>query len=144
MAEIAFDKYAAKGAYHWVEYFGPVHRINSYTRARYDAVLQALQTHIGPASRVLDVGCGDAALTGLIAMKLGALVDGIDMTSISIDMARREFERRRLKGTFSLIDSYEYPFEQGTFDGVVCSDVIEHVKAWRPESGWNSAWRDLR
>jgi hypothetical protein len=29
MSEIAFDKYELKGAYHWTEYFGPVHRINA-------------------------------------------------------------------------------------------------------------------
>ena len=143
MTEVAFDKYGAKGAYHWVEYFGPVHRINAYTRARYDAIVRVLQANgIGPASRVLDVGCGDAALAGLIAMRLGAGVDGIDTTPMSIELARTEFKRRRLKGEFRLIDSYEYPFEPGTFDAVVCSDVIEHVN--KPDTMLREMWRVLK
>jgi 2-polyprenyl-3-methyl-5-hydroxy-6-metoxy-1,4-benzoquinol methylase len=143
MSEVAFDKYAIKGAYHWVEYFGPVHRINAYTRARYDGILAALRANrIGPASRVLDVGCGDAALTGLIATQLRAQVEGVDTTALSIDLARAEFKRRGLQGEFRLVDGYEYPFQPATFDAVVCSDVIEHVN--RPDAMLREMWRVLK
>lgn len=143
MTEIAFDKYAAKGGYHWVEYFGPLHRINAATRARYDGIVSVLRKNgIGKSSRVLDVGCGDAALTGLIATELGAQVEGIDTTPLSIDLARKEFAKRNLKGEFRLIDGYEYPYTAESFDGVVCSDVIEHVA--KPDLMLREMWRVLK
>ena len=43
MNEIAFDKYRIKGAYHWVECFGPVHRLNAFTLGRYQVVIDALR-----------------------------------------------------------------------------------------------------
>jgi 2-polyprenyl-3-methyl-5-hydroxy-6-metoxy-1,4-benzoquinol methylase len=143
MSEIAFDKYAVKGGYHWVEYFGPIHRINAATRARYDGIVAVLRKNgIGKSSRVLDVGCGDAALTGLVATELGAQVEGIDTTPLSIDLARKEFAKRNLKGEFRLIDGYGYPYPADSFDGVVCSDVIEHVA--KPDLMLREMWRVLK
>ena len=104
------DKYARKGAYHWVELFGPVYGLNASTMARYNGVVEALgKGGIGPAENVLDVGCGDAALGGLI-VRLRARVVGID-TELTIELAKAEFSRRRLRGDFFL----------------VCSNVIEHL-----------------
>jgi SAM-dependent methyltransferase len=131
--EVAFDKYALKGAYHWDELFGPVYRRNAYTMARYGTVLAALRGgKIRRGARVLDVGCGDAALTGLIAKKLGAHVTGIDTVPLSIELAKTEFARRRLAGKFLLIDGYAYPF---------LDDVIEHVM--EPLALLNEIWRVL-
>lgn len=142
MSEVAFDKYAVKGAYHWTELFGPIHRRNAYTMARYGAVLAALQgSGLGRGARVLDVGCGDAALTGLIASKLGARVTGIDTVPLSIELARSEFAKRRLTGEFTLIDGYSYPFADAAFDAVVSSDVIEHVM--EPSALLKEMWRVL-
>ena len=141
-AEIAFDKYAIKGAYHWRELNGPVHRRNAYTIARYESVMLALKDNdMTNASRVLDVGCGDGALTGLIRKKLSATVVGIDTTALSIDLARKEFARRRMIGEFAVIDGYVYPFADAAFDAVVCSDVIEHVQD--PAALLNEMWRVL-
>lgn len=141
-AEVAFDKYATKGAYHWAELFGPVHRRNAYTMARYGAVIDALKRGgITLGACVLDVGCGDAALTGLIAKKLGARVVGIDTVPLSIELAKAEFVRRNLCGEFALIDGYSYPFADASFHAVVCSDVIEHVV--EPTALLEEIWRVL-
>lgn len=142
MNEIAFDKYARKGAYHWVESAGPLHRINAYTLGRYELVLSALETgKLSKGTKVLDVGCGDGALAGLIASRLEANVDGIDVTTLPIELARKEFEKRRLIGRFSVIDGYQYPYPDGSFAAVVCSDVIEHVQ--KPEQLLTEMWRLL-
>jgi ubiquinone/menaquinone biosynthesis C-methylase UbiE len=142
MSEIAFDKYAIKGAYHWTECFGPVHRLNAFTLARYEQVLSALRVHnLAPGARVLDVGCGDAALSGLIVMKLGAQIDGIDVTPLSIELARSEFHKRKLPGCFHAIGEYSYPFASDSFAAVVCSDVIEHVQ--KPADMLREMWRVL-
>ncbi len=142
MTEIVFDKYAVKGAYHWVECFGPLHRINAYTIGRYDMVLAALEAaRLGADAHVLDVGCGDGALTGLIAMRTKARVSGIDVAPLSIELARNEFAKRNLIGEFTVIEDYAYPFDNDCFSAVVCSDAIEHVQ--NPEAMLREMWRVL-
>src|SRR5262245_29477719 len=116
MNEIAFEKYAVKGAYHWVECFGPLHRLNAYTLARYEMVLAALaEAGVSADTRVLDVGCGDGALSGLIVARLEAQIEGIDVERLSIDLARTEFAKRGLVGRFEAIEGYKYQFEDGVF-----------------------------
>jgi len=140
MSEIAFEKYAIKGAYHWVEYFGPVHRINAYTRARYRNVVAALAAHnLSVGAPVLDVGCGDGALSGLIVQKLQVAITGIDTVAQSIELAKQEFGKRNLQGQFRLIDGYVYPFKDEAFSAVICSEVIEHVR--EPELMLREMWR---
>lgn len=140
MTEIAFDKYAVKGAYHWTEIHGALHRLNAYTMGRYQMVLDALGD-LPASSRVLDVGCGDGALSGEIAQRLKARVDGIDTTPLSIELAQTEFSKRKLAGQFTVIDGYRYPFDDSVFAAVVCSDVIEHVQ--QPKDMLREMWRVL-
>jgi len=142
MSEVTFDKYEHRGAYHWTECFGPLRQINAYTLARYAQVLTALrESGIGPDNRVLDVGCGDGALTGMIAMKLKADVTGIDATALSINLAEQEFSKRGLQGEFKVIEGYTYPWPNQSFDAVVCADVIEHVQ--KPGDMLLEMWRVL-
>ncbi len=142
MSEIAFDKYQTKGAYHWTEVFGPVYRLNAYTMARYELIIRALLgVQIGKGDRVLDVGCGDAALGGLVVMRTQAAIEGIDTSPLSIEIAQREFARHRLDGRFAVIDGYTYSYDDGQFRAVICSDVIEHVQ--KPDSLLLEMWRVL-
>lgn len=140
MSEISFDKYEIKGPYHWAECFGPIHRINAYTIARYELILGALR-EVRKDDRVLDVGCGDAALSGLVAMRTEAEIDGIDTSALSIELAQREFARRKLAGRFAVVDGYNYPYKEGEFRAVICSDVIEHVQ--EPGDMLQEMWRVL-
>jgi len=142
VTEISFSKYAAKGAYHWRECFGPVHRLNAFTLGRYHMVLSALRAHkLARNARVLDVGCGDGALSGLLATHLQARVEGVDVVPLSIDLARAEFAKRKLEGRFQVVDGYVYPFPDASFSAVVCSDVIEHVQ--KPADMLAEMWRVL-
>lgn len=142
MSEIAFDKYKIKGAYHWVECFGSIMRLNAYTIARYKLIIKALlEAGIGRGDRVLDVGCGDAALGGFVAMRTSAKIDGVDTSSLSITLAQHEFARRKLDGHFVVIDGYTYPYSDGQFRAVICSDVIEHVQ--KPDDLLREMWRVL-
>jgi 2-polyprenyl-3-methyl-5-hydroxy-6-metoxy-1,4-benzoquinol methylase len=140
--ERSFDKYARKGAYHWRDYHGGLLRLNAYTRARYDAVVRALRDHgIGRGARVLDLGCGDGALAGVLVRRLGVRVCGVDTEPLAIALARAEFARRALSGDFHLAQGYDIGVDE-QFDAVVCSDVLEHVQA--PESMLNEIRRALR
>ena len=123
-----FDKYDRKGAYHWADYFGGLRRMNAYTRARYDIVLECVREAAIPrGGRLLDVGCGDGALSGVLNSALGMQVTGVDTSEKGLALAREMFARRGLAGEFKLVNGYETGFKDGSFDVVVCSDVVEHV-----------------
>jgi len=129
MNEIEFDKYARRGAYHWQDYYGNLRRMNAATKARYDTVVDCLRkAGVGKGARLVDIGCGDGALSGVISMELGCQVAGVDPSDAAIRFATEEFDRRGLAGQFVRADGYRYPFPDGAFDAAVCSDVIEHVQ----------------
>lgn len=129
MSEIEFEKYEKKGAYHWADYSGGLLRMNAYTRARYDLVVDCLKDlALAAEARILDVGCGDGALSGLIRRDLGRSVTGVDASPLAIDLAREAFALRGLDGQFKCITGYDTGEPENSFDAVVCSDVIEHVQ----------------
>lgn len=129
MTEIQFEKYEKKGAYHWIDYSGGLMSMNAYTRARYDLVVNCLKDlALAPEARILDVGCGDGALSGQIRQKLGRSVTGVDASPLAIDLARDAFARRGLEGQFKCTAGYDTGELENDYDAVVCSDVIEHVQ----------------
>jgi 2-polyprenyl-3-methyl-5-hydroxy-6-metoxy-1,4-benzoquinol methylase len=128
MSERVFDKYERKGAYHWSDYYGGLRAMNAYTRARYDIVCRCVgELRPSPKFRLLDLGCGDGALAGVLHRQLGATVSGVDTSVSGLSLAREMFAKRGLHGTFKVIDGYDTGFADQSFDVVVCSDVIEHV-----------------
>lgn len=124
----SFNKYDRKYAYHWDEYFGGLWRMNAYTRARYNLVLECARAANLPANaRILEVGCGDGALLGVLCSELGVAVYGVDTSEIGLALARKMFGDRKLVGEFRHTTGYETGFTEASFDLIVCSDVIEHV-----------------
>ncbi len=75
---------------------------------------------------VLDAGCGMGIGTNILGREaLGCW--GIDNNKENIQVAKQLFEGMKIKfETVDLLEDYERPF--GTFDTVVCIEVIEHVK----------------
>lgn len=123
-----FDKYDRKGAYHWHDYFGGLRRMNAYTRARYDIVLQCVRAAgATQGSRLLEVGCGDGALCGVLHSRLGSTVTGVDTSDKGLALARQMFAQRGWDGEFRQVGGYDTGFADSSFDAIVCSDVIEHV-----------------
>ncbi|MBI3298632.1 MAG: class I SAM-dependent methyltransferase [Elusimicrobia bacterium] len=85
-------------------------------------------SRVGPSDLVLDVGCGNGALTLDLARRCRAAV-GVDMNPKSI----AEAERRRAaagltNASFVVGDAADAPLERAP-DCVVLSNVLEHVSA---------------
>lgn len=130
VTEKKFNKYEARGSYHWREMLSKDPRVfNAYHQAHYDWILKIAGNVKG--KKVLDIGCGDGVLSYLLA-KAGAEVTGIDNDEYGLMYAHENLERenkkKKLACTFVNASAYAMPFEQETFDIVVCCEVIEHVQ----------------
>lgn len=82
--------------------------------SRVQYLVDFITKHTKPGEKVLDVGCGD--------MYLAERLPEFDWTGIDInpDMSNK-------KAVTHNIEEYPYPFSDGQFDTVVCSEVLEHV-----------------
>jgi len=94
----------------------PKHRITDYHRFFMD--------HVTPFDRILDVGCGNGALTNDLAHKV-RLVVGIDLAQKNIDYAQKNYSADNI--TYICGNAVDYPFEQ-YFDCIVLSNVLEHIR----------------
>lgn len=126
MKEIKFQKYRTRGiGYHWEQISKSLFKRNIYVIARYELILDLIGDEI-KEKKVLDIGCGDGVLSYLLA-KAGANVIGIDVSKEALEFAKEKCKNlKSLK--FLEASAYKVPFGNKSFDYVVSSDVIEHLK----------------
>ena len=101
-------------------------RTSSMSEPRLDEVLRLAEKMIppNPASRVLDIGCGD----GAFALKLGTLagtkqVFGLDISHEAAQTARQFGVTAQALDT----DQSDLPYESGYFDLIYCGSLVELV-----------------
>jgi arsenite methyltransferase len=86
--------------------------------------------HIGKDTYVLDVGCGAGATASTLAKTVGCRVIGVDlrekMVALSAERARREGIQDQV--AFRVADARELPFDEATFDAVLCESVVSFVE----------------
>ncbi len=87
---------------------------------------------LAPGDRVLDIGCGEGrhAITAYLMQHVHSV--GIDMSFDDIATARSRFaEFRRACAdrclSLAVANGMRLPFEDASFDKVICSEVLEHV-----------------
>jgi SAM-dependent methyltransferase len=85
---------------------------------------------IQPGQRVLDVACGTGVVSLTVA-RLGAKVQGIDLTPELVSHARENAQIAKLEIPFQEGDVEELPFAEATFDVVLSQ--FGHMFAPRPE-----------
>lgn len=83
----------------------------------------------GPGMRVLDVGCGSGVVAAALAAARAEVV-GVDGNPDAVAFAADRFRRPNLAYRLGLVD--ELDLEPGSFDAVVCLELIEHLY---PEQG---------
>lgn len=93
-------------------------------REQVQLIVQHVEASTPPHSRVLELGCGNGLVSHLLASAGHATV------SMDIDADQVRDAARLLPGRLVLRgDGTRLPFHAGTFDAVVCSEVIEHIHA---------------
>jgi SAM-dependent methyltransferase len=127
--EIDFEKYRKRGAYHWGNYFGSLLKIDCFLRGRYHLVISFLKkSGAGKSSKVLEVGCGDGALSGLIYKTFGCELTGLEPSPEGIRYCQEMFAQHHFKGTFEISEGYSFRYPDNHFDFVILADVIEHLQ----------------
>lgn len=77
--------------------------------------------------RVLDLGCAGGFMAEALAAR-GAQVTGIDPAAQAIEAARAHATEMALDIRYDVGIGEALPYEPGSFDAVVCVDVLEHVQ----------------
>lgn len=96
-----------------------------------DATQELIEAcRIGKDSYVLDVGSGVGITACILAKEYGCEVVGIDLSEDMIQRARERAARKKLSGKieFTAGDTRDLPFEDGTFDAVICESVVAFPK----------------
>jgi len=75
---------------------------------------------------VLDLGCAGGFMAEALAER-GAHVTGIDPASDAIDAARDHARAGKLRIAYDVGVGEALPYDEASFDAVVCVDVLEHV-----------------
>lgn len=141
MKEIEFKKYKTRGAdYHWRQVSKKnLLKYNAFVHARYMIIVDHVKTIIDKhyknteeKLKILDMGCGDGVLLYLLSEKLknsNIELYGVDLSDIAVKTAINKFKQKGVKNKFFFkVDNvYNTSFEDGMFDIVISSDVIEHL-----------------
>jgi SAM-dependent methyltransferase len=128
--EIIYDKYKKRGAgYHWQQISSNPLLMSAFVKGRYKKCIDLFAAHAGTLSgrELLDFGCGDGAFSYEMS-RHGAKLSGIDLSAEAIGFANRRHGELGTGGEFFLESCYETHFPDCSFDGVLSTDVIEHVQ----------------
>jgi len=87
-------------------------------------------------SHVLDLGCGPGQLTDALS-KVAGQVEGVDFAEQMITVAQRSFPHL----TFQIANGEQLPYDDSTFDVVVCNYTAHHFA--RPEAVFREILRAL-
>lgn len=125
---VSFTKYETRGAYHWAELAHRLpHTYSARLHAQYGWFMDEARKR--QSKLVVDVGCGDAALTHLLAEAVGARVVGIEPEPRGVELAKEALSRAGSSVEVLLGKGEKLPFEGGEASLVLMSEVIEHVPA---------------
>jgi ubiquinone/menaquinone biosynthesis C-methylase UbiE len=85
--------------------------------------------HIERGKYILDVGCGTGKTSSWFAKRLGCRVVGVDISPRMVEWAKETAKREGIldQVEFRTADAQQLPFDDATFDAVVCESVLGFV-----------------
>lgn len=98
---------------------------------------QLFQRYVNVDDECLDLGCGDGGTSGVYLAEHSQSYVGVDVSETAIKIAQaRGFNAMQID------DASVLPFDTGSFDVVICSEVLEHL--FEPYLAAAEAYRVLR
>ncbi len=94
------------------------------TRVRIPHVIR-FSEKISNEGKILDLGCGIGFFSGLLSSK--ASIYGVDPDKKSIEKAKQLYPFKKTNIHFRECYGENIPFPNNSFDGLICSEVLEHV-----------------
>jgi SAM-dependent methyltransferase len=76
--------------------------------------------------RLLEVGCG-VGLDLVRFARHGAIVTGVDLAEVSIDLAKKNFAFHRVTGDLRVMDGEQLEFDDDSFDVVYAHGVLQYT-----------------
>ncbi|MBT3942881.1 MAG: methyltransferase domain-containing protein [Chloroflexi bacterium] len=101
----------------------------TYSGRQAESVADFLLPHLTPGMSLLDVGCGPGSIT----LGLGAVVSpgnavGVDLEPGMIEQAKAMASEAEINNVeFQVANIYDLPFDDGQFDVVFTSAILEHL-----------------
>lgn len=92
---------------------------------------------------VLDLGCGDGRHLVYLASQ-GYQMYGLDSASTALKFAKEWLEKEKLNAELKCGDMSELPWDNGSFDAIVCIKVINHHRIASIETTLEETHRVLR
>ncbi|SHE78517.1 Methyltransferase domain-containing protein [Microbulbifer donghaiensis] len=95
------------------------------------------QLKLEPGQKVLDLGCGEGrhAIHLLISEAIDIVAVDLNIADVrtACERAQPFAEQQQTRGRllFSVANGLQLPFAEGTFDVVICSEVLEHIEDYR-------------
>jgi arsenite methyltransferase len=85
--------------------------------------------HIEKGRYVLDVGCGTGKTASALAKERGCRVVGVDLSPRMIEWAKETAKREGVldQVEFKTADARKLPFDDATFDAVICESVLGFI-----------------
>lgn len=76
--------------------------------------------------KVLEIGCG-AGIDAVLFAENGADYTGVDLSRTAIDLAKKNFSLRKLKGTFRVMNGEALAYDDASFDVVYVHGVLQYT-----------------
>jgi len=112
----------------WWSPYSPMAVLRVMNKARVPYFDNVLKLNHSSASKYVDIGCGGGLLTEAMAADHGYDIIGVDLSDNSLEHARTHAKKMNVANVQYVKGSaYKLPIETGTIDGVIISDVLEHL-----------------
>jgi SAM-dependent methyltransferase len=89
------------------------------------ASIRNLQAFLAPGSRVLDAGSGNGRYLGELSRNYAAV--GVDVSLTALGSSRLLLARSKRFAEHIGASVHSLPFKSGSFDGIICYGVLQHL-----------------